>query len=760
MKNYEFEKDGQKDFFDLFQIDYINNEVLIENTDGVYNGNLFEFKLNITNLNTVLFQAIKYLSKLRISGIPVPATMILVSLNTETAYIYKSEEYREYIETTYYNSASKNNNNFIGKGKNIKLDYSTNKGTIELQKIIKETNYFKINIDEDCICGWAEKYYRENKGAQKGEFLGDNKGQVKIIGEIRKPIKLKDYILPYTKETNEKFKYLMGRLNDRLNKKKLGAFYTPSLYAKKSVELVLEAIKRIPKENDYIILDRCAGTGNLEAELIGLKDNRGDYIIEHCVLSTFEYYEYKVLQERLGTKVKFIIPPKEDLVKYSNGLIVNADATSKEYIENEEILEYVNNSKCSVILFENPPYDDETAENKNTDEEKKNVKIQTSFVLNELKKELKENSEKYPNTNISTAREIANQFIFSGFKYYVKNKYDSYVLYSPVKYFKSLGLGNKEFVKGFLFNRKHFDASPSAISCILWKGIDNYETDEITLTNFDIKNNELIEQGETIIKKVNDTFKKYFDKTEDKSDIETPVYCEKNGYEIDGRKTDGKSYYNKNILGYLVVKSFGIDNNNVVLTRQTLYYRRGMYLRTNNYLEKLPLFCAKLYPEEKWYEKNVYFTTSDGGNKYIKDTDLLKSSLIYTALSSNNKCISFKGSDKRTYINQLCFDGNTIISKDIKKFKLNDDDIELLELNKTILKLAKKTKKYKKNFSYGIYQIDNELNTFKEKIIGNKKETIYDYPELNGYIISLSDLLKKYYKKYIVKKLFKYELLK
>lgn len=80
---------------------------MIENTYGVYNGNLFEFKLNITNINVVLFQAIKYLSRLRISGIPVPANIILVSLNTETAYTYKSEDYREFIETTYYNSEVK-----------------------------------------------------------------------------------------------------------------------------------------------------------------------------------------------------------------------------------------------------------------------------------------------------------------------------------------------------------------------------------------------------------------------------------------------------------------------------------------------------------------------------------------------------------------------------------------------------------------------------------------------------------------------------
>ena len=61
MKNYEFEKDGQIDFFDLFQIDYINNDVLIENTDGVYNGNLFEFNIIIININVVLFQVYEYI---------------------------------------------------------------------------------------------------------------------------------------------------------------------------------------------------------------------------------------------------------------------------------------------------------------------------------------------------------------------------------------------------------------------------------------------------------------------------------------------------------------------------------------------------------------------------------------------------------------------------------------------------------------------------------------------------------------------------
>ena len=52
-KHYDIERLGQIDFFDNFRIDYQNQPVLVDDTDGVYNGNLFEFKTDITDLNTV-----------------------------------------------------------------------------------------------------------------------------------------------------------------------------------------------------------------------------------------------------------------------------------------------------------------------------------------------------------------------------------------------------------------------------------------------------------------------------------------------------------------------------------------------------------------------------------------------------------------------------------------------------------------------------------------------------------------------------------
>lgn len=75
---------------------------------------------------------------------------------------------------------------------------------------------------------------------------------------------------------------------------------------------------------------------------------------------------------------------------------------------------------------------------------------------------------------------------------------------------------------------------------------------------------------------------------------------------------------------------------------------------------------------------NLNYNTSDGGDAYTKDADFLKSCLIYTCLSNQNKCLSFNGSYGRYYRNELCFDttnGNTVTSKNLSKMKLDKDEL-------------------------------------------------------------------------------------
>ena len=777
-KHYDIEKMGQCDFFDNYRIDYRGDaSILVDNTDGVYHGNIMEFKLNISNTGKVLLQAVKYLSRMRIKGESIPARILLIDLNATKVYVYHSADYIDDIQKVYIGAASKGNDAFQKDVTPVaEYDYMDMVDSAEVQKLLinkvaNETDwYIPVDIDENCIVGWAERYYREIPTATKGDFLGDGTGKINLNGEIRDPKHFAGLINPYTEPTNEKFKYLMDCLNDRLNKKDLGAFYTPDPYCQKAAELVEMAVARVPDGNDYIILDRCAGTGNLQSALYGRYDKNGDELISHCVVSTYEYYEYKVLLERIGQDVRNIIPPTEANVVYENGKIFNADAMCKEFIDNQLIKQYVDNPNCTIILFENPPYSDSSAitfiEDGDNTKRAKTSKTD-KYVVNEFKNKALTKL----NEQRGSARESSNLFIWSGFEYYLRYPTDSCVVFSPVKYFKNVGLPKKQMIKGFAFNRKHFHASESVISCVLWSNEDDFQTDVWPLDVYDANDKEAFiceAMPQIIVKSSNESVAVFNDKRSFDDDEDSNIICNSDGTELPGwsHKTK-KSIYNDNIIAYMAANGFTADAKHRYLMRcgykTGIEQSFGFMVRSDNYLQKLPMWVSKLFPQDEWYEKDVYNNTADGGDAYTKDREFLKSCLIYTCLSNQNKCLSFTGSDGRYYRNELCFDttnGDTLASADLALMAHDTESKRLLTLWDNILTEAKKTADYDPKLTYGVYQIIKELNTSHEEGSGTSKKTVYDYPTLNGYLVALRDALKAYYKSHITDKMFKYELLK
>lgn len=753
-------------YFDNYRVPYNDDaSVLVDNTDGVYHGNILEFKLNINNTGKVLFQAIKYLSKMRIKGESVPARILLIDLNATKVYVYNSIDYIDDIQKVYIGAASVGNNAFNSNVTPVaEYDYMDMVDSAEVQKFLinrvpDETNwYVPVDLDENCIVGWAERYYREVPTATKGDFLGDGTGKINTNGEIRDPRHFKGLINPYTEPTNEKFKYLMDCLNDRLNKKDLGAFYTPKAYCEKASELVMKAVERVPDGNDYVIIDRCAGTGNLEAALIGKFDKNGDELISHCVVSTYEYYEYKVLSERIGDKVRNIIPPTEANVIYENGKVSNADAMSKDFIENPLIKQYVDNDKCTIILFENPPYQDSSAITYTDDN---GIRGKTgrkdTYVCSEYKKNLH-----LLNEGKGSFREISNLFIWSGFRYYLRQNTDSYIVFSPIKYWKTIGLADYKFIDGYIFNRKHFHATDSTISCILWG--NEYENREaLTLKAYDSINENAVKVADIEVKKAHNTYAIWYDKRTFANDVISETYCGRDGDYDEKHKRDSQSVDNDNIIAYVRTINYSPDAMNRILVRQMYFGARGYYLRKDSYLYKLPLWVSKCVSFDKWYEKDLYYNTSDGGDAYTHDSDFLKSCLIYTCLSNQNKCLSFDGSDGRYYRNELCFDttnGDTVASADLAKMTLDADEKALMKLWDDILAEAKRTANYDSRLTYGVYQITKELNISHKTGTGRSQQTVYDYPTLNGYLETLRTNLKSYYKSHITNKMFQYELLK
>lgn len=761
MDKYLLERDGQLDFYNRF-LPRINpsldiDDILQDNNDGVINGNLLEFKLHVVDLNAILFQCIKYLSALRLKGKPVPANILIIDVNAATLWLYRSASYLADIEKLYAGGASKDNSGFIGGDAEKVLHYDKQFDAESVVELLKENNFTKIHIDENCIVGWASSFYKAVPTARKEDFLGDDTGKHKTIGEIRKPIHFAEYIYPYKGQTNVKFNYLMDKLNDTLQKKNLGAFYTHQLYAEKSLELVRAAIARVPAGNDYIILDRCAGTGNLEA---GLTDDE----LSHCIVSTVEYYEYKVLQELLGAKVRHIIPPVETAETFNAGLVTGADALSKEYIDNPIIRQYIDNPNCTIILFENPPY----AETTSIEHQKKGVGAKSSswkqsYVVAEMKKEVKG----------TASNDLGNAFIWAGFKYYLRQPTDSYIVFSPVKYWKAQHLIDKEFLGGFAFNRRHFHTNIDAcIMVALWANIPS-TIEDFMLKAFDIDENigELTDCGDIPVKRIHSLYSQnYYDKRQFPGDEYGTVVL---GFDGNECKSKGRIVprLNVNILGYMTIDTSGFDNPDIhaSLVTTALYNAHGFFLRKDNYLEKLPMFCASRYItyNRAWTERARIMKSADGADRFNADvvngklTQFLLKCLLFTCTEMQNHMRTFTGSDGRFYRNELCLDGTngeTIALRDIEGLYLGEKEKDLLKQWKTVLQWAKKADGYNSSLTYGVYQIFAELDT--SHVDETTGDTIWDNVELHTALAGLKTLVKDYYNSEIVPTLFEYEFLK
>lgn len=755
MTIFNTEREGQIEFYKTF-LPLINpslsfDDILADDNDGVLNGNLLEFKLRVNDLNATLFQCIKYLSALRVKGKPVPTNIIIIDLNGTQAFLYKSTDYLAYIETIYNGGASKANTGFVGGTYNQKYDYSKQMDASKLITILKSAEWTKIHLDENCIVGWATSYYKSVPTARKEDFIGDDTGKHKTIGEIRNPSIFADYIYPYTGQSNVRFQYLMDKLNDTLQKKNLGAFYTPEIYAIKSHELLRKAIARVPDGYDYVIIDRCAGTGNLEKTLT-------DDELSHCILSTVEYYEYKVLQELLGSKVRHIIPPIEADDTFNAGLVRGADALSLEYIENPIIKQYLDNPKCTVILFENPPYAETTSlEHQRTGKGKSSSGWKNSYVVKEMKTNIKG----------SATNDLGNAFIWSAFKYYLRQNTDSYIVYSPVKYWKAQHIINKRFIDGYAFNRRHFHTNIDAcIMVALWSNEESNE-ESLILHGYDIIDSNLDTEVKLPVNRIYKLYSElYYDKRPFSDVAEDGILTGLNGLEADASvKKRITPLYSKDMLGYMVADSVGFDNPDAKssLLVAGRYNGNGFYLHKDNYLTKLPMFCASRYItyNRQWTERARIMKSADGADRFNKNINnldqWLRKCLLFTCLEMQNHMRSFTGSDGRFYRNELCLDGDTIASKDLAKLNTNDTEKQLLAQWQHLMAEVKKTKEYNKVLTYGVYQIFAEIDTSYKDDDGN---TVWNNLEVHSALQTLKNLVKEYYNKEIVPKLFEYEFLK
>ncbi len=738
MKNYNSEAEGRIDFYKLLGYQGNPNEENCDvdystNTDGVIKGVLFEHKPVINSsaapLNRVLWQAIKYLSRKRINGIDVPDTIILVSQNDEVAYHFRSEKYLKEIHEFYYSSASNDNDMPIDVSGVETIKYGDD-GFDRIHELIATSDYIHVDVDINNVIALARRFYSENRMAQKNDFLE----------EIRHPSHFK-YINPYTKQIddNSEFGYIMDKLNDEMLQQEIGAYYTPVEYSEKSLELVRKAISEVPAGNDYIIIDRCAGTGNLEEKMT-------DEELKHCILNTYEYFEWLELRRAYAEKALYVVPKTAATYVKGEGVIKEGDALTEDFFNDPNIRKYIDDPKITVIVFENPPYFSGTNN-------------QAAIVVNAAsgeggkKRSMKAVEKNWVMDRMTQAgyskASIANtvrQFIWSAYSDYLRQDGDCLIVYSPASYFNWYAIQDKtphlKYDKGFGFNRKHFHADSALVTCIKWDFVSSFdgvanERKEFPLDLYEInKFGQVIRFPELetiVVKKSYTSPSQYFT-------------CKETDNAFACLVNNGSAPKTGLACLYSIADSTGRGNES--------------YLNENNYYQMLPIYIAQLtFDRNKWFNDDNTLRTFDRQFDYLQSEELLRRSLIFTCLYRNNHCVT-KVKDGKLVLNQLCFDFNTISSKKLETLTLDSFDNKLISRWNSLLAIAKQTPNYKANYKYGLYQIMNELDTYQEVQKGLTIEKKYDNPDLHNNIILLNKEVKKYYDELIEPLLFQFELIK
>lgn len=629
-------------------------------------GALIEFKL-VRKTNLEVFKQMKrYIRAYNAKALTLPkyGVYIVTSEQKYTVFNLEAEKIEDALMI-------ENNDLIVNNDKTCSAD-----------RYLKDTTTQKGWIDETSIVSYNDLYFGL-KGKSK-------KKKDDFIAELANPTILN--IKPYTwNESGDMERKLLDCLGSSELKKRLGAFFTPDYAVGKSTTYLRNIINSLNGE-DYLIIDRCAGTGNLEKFLT-------DEELSHCILNTINYAEKTTLKGLYEGRVKAILPVDETTDE--DGCMPAGNALNEQF--NNNLINLINTEKAknpnlTVIMLENPPYAEPQAEATRSG---KTVHGTSNNYITGLM------------TNVKGAakNDMANKFIWSAFNLV---KTDYYIVYSPVKYFKSQNLVNKHFIEGIIVNRKDFHATEGGISLMVWKNEDEV-VDSWQLENCLIKRIKSGSLFSTILTASSNEICKFHDYSG------SPDF--KHG-----------TLGNEKPKGHITTK---------VLT-------------DSNIKQALPLFAANCYTCKDYTEKEVIMKSGDGGTAYLQDQEFLEDCFLWCCLTDKNKCIS-----NGIITNEMA------ISQNSKADQLIDltspHRLNLKRKWDLVLLNAKACEEYNPNYKYGLAQIISELNLTEETGFVTKQgksETKKKYPTLDEQISSFKEDLKEFYSKYIELKCFQYELLK
>lgn len=242
-------------------------------------------------------------------------------------------------------------------------------------------------------------------------------------------------------------------------KRYLGEFYTPLIFAKKSLEYINKIISiEELKSGNYRIWDMACGKGNLEYYL-------DKSVYQYLYMSTIDKEDINYCKD-----------------KFKNACIFQYDYLNDDIELKDKIFNYkkipnklksdLQNKKLNWLIFINPPYATSQVAGTNS-KSKKNV---SSSLIRDIM---------HKNKLGESSRELSAQFMFRINKEFVNSKNIYLAIFSKINYIKANNnqrfrdnVCNYKFVNGFVFSSLNFESTSKAIpfpvSFIIWKIANNY----------------------------------------------------------------------------------------------------------------------------------------------------------------------------------------------------------------------------------------------------------------------------------------------
>lgn len=228
--------------------------------------------------------------------------------------------------------------------------------------------------------------------------------------------------------------------------------------------------------------------------------------------------------------------------------------------------------------------------------------IKDKFLYKEMAKEV------FDTKNVNRATE--NLFIWSAFKYFLRQPTDTYILFSPIKYWKSQHVIDKTFTRGYICNRSNFNASEGGIVLIEWQ--NKNDSNECLYVESDL--------GDRKIYKIR-----------------------KNPSELLVDSTANTAIAWLFNLSNIPKADNGKLVNDIEAYAAYCKVQKPYKLAEDNILAQVPLWLANCYEYADYTEREVIMKTADGGKAYYDDIQFIYKCFLWAGLSQKNKSLSRVG---------------------------------------------------------------------------------------------------------------------